>query len=564
MSKESNEIDSEILNSEIDLKKTDNIEEIIVQLKKLSQSKDLLSISQEIESLKALFYIKLKSLEDESSEIEKEFKKIYNKYRKERNSLRKKKEEEEKRNLSIKEGIISQIKDLTLNIEIKKETYDKFKELQKNWRETGHVNIRCKNEIWQNYNHFVEVFYDYLKLNNDLRDLDFKKNHKLKIELCEHSERLIDEKSLNKMHEELQKLHDKWKKIGPVSRNDRDEIWERFQEASKKINKKRNDYYTNLKEKDKEKIKLKKDICDQINKIADEEFKSYQVCNKAAKDIDELSEKWKSIGRVNNRDNKECWKIFRESLNKFYRNKNNFYKKRKEDNKKIIQHKEKLCNQADKLAKDSNWEVTTRKMITLQKEWKKTGHVFGKTNNELWKRFKNSCDSFFNAKKKYQNKIDEELSKKLKSKEKIISKISKYKITKDFEKNILFIENQIIEWTQIGNVKNSSKLENEFQKAYITLLEKLSNDKKVIDNLKNKFLLSLIKNNAKDIKKHKNNLRQIISEKNKEIDLYETNKSLFISVKKNDPLKNQINLKIDKLFQEVQQLKDELKNLNKL
>ena len=564
MSKESIEIDSDVLDSEINLKKTDSIDDILVQIEKYTQSTNLLSVSKDIESLKALFYIKLKSLDDESSEIEKEFKKIYNKYRKERNSIRKKTEEDEKRNLKIKEDIISEIKDLTLNIEIKKETYNKFKELQKKWRETGHVNIRYKNEIWQNYNHFVEVFYDYLRLNNDLRDLDFKKNYKLKIELCEHAESLINEKSLNKMHEELQKLHDKWKNVGPVIKQEREVIWERFQDASRKINKKRNDYYTNLKKKDQEKINSKKDICEQINKIASKEFESYQACDKAKNEIDNLSNKWKSIGRVNKKDNKESWKIFRESLNKFYKKKNNFYKKRKEDNKKIIELKEKLCHQAEKLAQDSNWDVTTKKMITLQKEWKKTGHVFGKTNNDLWARFKKSCDSFFNAKKEHQNKIKSEISKKLKTKEKIISKISKHKISKEIQENILFIENQIKEWIQLGNIGNNSRLENDFKKAYITLLEKLSIDGNEMSKLKNKFLLSLISNNPDDLKKHKINLREIISEKKKELDLYETNKSFFVSVKKNDPLKKEINLKIEKLSQELQEVKEELKNLNKV
>jgi len=135
------------------------------------------------------------------------------------------------------------------------------------------------------------------------------------------------------MHEELQKLHDKWKNVGPVIKQEREVIWERFQDASRKINKKRNDYYTNLKKKDQEKINSKKDICEQINKIASKEFESYQACDKAKNEIDNLSNKWKSIGRVNKKDNKESWKIFRESLNKFYKKKNNFYKKRKDGQK---------------------------------------------------------------------------------------------------------------------------------------------------------------------------------------------------------------------------------------
>ena len=193
MSEDNIEMKLEVIESEQDSKTVvfNNIENLILSLKDLTTSNDLISVSKEVEAIKASFYTKLKSIDKDSEKIEKEFKLVYNKYKKEKNILRKKLEEEEEKNLKIKKDIINEIKELTLEVEIKKETYKKFKELQNKWRSTGHVSIRYKNDIWQTYNHFVEVFYDYLKLNNDLRDLDFKKNLEVKVDLCKHASFIV-------------------------------------------------------------------------------------------------------------------------------------------------------------------------------------------------------------------------------------------------------------------------------------------------------------------------------------------------------------------------------------
>ena len=436
MIKEGTEIKVDSKESKIDLSINllDN-NKIIDNLNELVNSSNLLSISKEVEILKAAFYSNINSKEENTDEIEKEFKIIYSKYKKDRNLDRKRIEKDEKLNLEIKKNIISEIKELTSEVEIKKDTYNKFKELQKKWRNTGYVSIKHKNEIWQTYNHFVEVFYDYLKLNKDLRDMDFKKNLESKEELCKIAEKLFSLKSLNKMHEELQNLHEKWKYIGPVKKESRNKLWERFQLASKKINKKRNDYYLDLKTKDQEKIKLKKEICAEIIELSKINFKSHKQCNDISNKVNDISEEWKSIGRVNKKDNKECWKEYREALNKFYKQKNIFYKKKKEDTKKIILLKNQICEKAEKLENETNWNETTKKLIQLQKDWKKTGFVKGKLNDQLWNRFKKSCNKFFNSKKKNQNKLNQEQSKKLNSKKDIISLISNYKIGKDKKKN---------------------------------------------------------------------------------------------------------------------------------
>ena len=561
-------------NLEIELESSDQLKDfnetivdtdkLIDKLKTLIDSNNLLSISKDVENIKAQFYIKLKNTEKDKSDIEKKFKKIYNQYRLEKNTLRKKIEKEEEDNLKIKKDIIAEIKELTNNIEIKKETFNHFKELQKKWKDTGYVNLKYKNDLWQTYNHYVEVFYDYLRLNNDLRDIDFKKNLKLKTKICEKAESLILENSLNKMHESLQLLHEEWKNIGPVKKEDREILWQRFQEASKKINKKRNDHYTELKRKDQEKIKLKKEICGKIEAISNKTFKNNTEFNTASNKFNELVEKWKSLGGVNKKDNKHCWKDFREVQNLFYKQKNEFFKKRKENNKKSIQLKSELCNEAKNLENDTNWESSTKKIIKLQDKWKKAGHTFGKASDKLWKEFKSSCDKFFNAKKKEQEKINLETNKKKASKEKIIKKILDFKLEDNTDKNIEFIHSCVSNWKKIGEIKNSYKLEKNFKEVCFDLIRKINISQKEKEKLKQDTYINLIKDNLNEVKKYKLDIKQKITEKKKEIDQYETNKSFFVANKNNNSIKNQIDNKIKKLITETEQLEKELKHLKKL
>ena len=561
-------------NLEIELESSDQLKDfnetivdtdkLIDNLKTLIDSNNLLSISKDVENIKAQFYIKLKNTEKDKSDIEKKFKKIYNQYRLEKNTLRKKIEKEEEDNLKIKKDIIAEIKELTNNIEIKKETFNHFKELQKKWKDTGYVNLKYKNDLWQTYNHYVEVFYDYLRLNNDLRDIDFKKNLKLKTKICEKAESLILENSLNKMHESLQLLHEEWKNIGPVKKEDREILWQRFQEASKKINKKRNDHYTELKRKDQEKIKLKKEICGKIEAISNKTFSNNTEFNTASNKFNELVEKWKSLGGVNKKDNKHCWKDFREVQNLFYKQKNEFFKKRKENNKKSIQLKSELCNEAKNLENDTNWESSTKKIIKLQDKWKKAGHTFGKASDKLWKEFKSSCDKFFNAKKKEQEKINLETNKKKASKEKIIKKILDFKLEDNTDKNIEFIHSCVSNWKKIGEIKNSYKLEKNFKEVCFDLIRKINISQKEKEKLKQDTYINLIKDNLNEVKKYKLDIKQKITEKKKEIDQYETNKSFFVANKNNNSIKNQIDNKIKKLITETEQLEKELKHLKKL
>ncbi len=541
-------------------------EELIISLDQLIDSNNPFSVSKRVENIKALFYKNFNKLEQnkESETLEKNFKKIYNLFRKNRNDFRKEQEQKEKENLKLKTEIISEIKDLTSEVELKKDTYNRFRELQKQWKKIGHVSIKEKNNIWQMYNHYVEVFYDYLRLNKDLRDIDFKKNLNNKLEICDKAEKLLSLKSLNRMHEDLQILHEKWKDIGPVNKENRDKVWIRFQDASKKINKKRNDYFLDIKKKDQIKLAAKKEICDKINKLSEKEIKSIKELNYSTEVLEKLSNEWKNLGRVNNKDNKRCWTEYRESLNKFYDKKNNFFKERKDKNKIIIDIKIKLCEEAESLQNSSEWIITSKKFINLQAQWKKSGFLSGKINDKLWRRFRSSCDYFFESKKSFQKEIDKKKIEKIQEKKNLISSIKKYKPSKNKDNGISFLKENIKQWKKINISPNMINLESDYKILCNEFLINLNLEKKDLEKEKTSLIISLMGNNPKELSKEKNSTKEKIIAITKEIDLFETNKSYIVSYKKNNPLLDQINQKIEKLELEKNNLEKKLKILNKV
>ena len=541
-------------------------EELIISLDQLIDSNNPFSVSKRVENIKALFYKNFNKLEQnkESETLEKNFKKIYNLFRKNRNDFRKEQEQKEKENLKLKTEIISEIKDLTSEVELKKDTYNRFRELQKQWKKIGHVSIKEKNNIWQMYNHYVEVFYDYLRLNKDLRDIDFKKNLNNKLEICDKAEKLLSLKSLNRMHEDLQILHEKWKDIGPVNKENRDKVWIRFQDASKKINKKRNDYFLDIKKKDQIKLAAKKEICDKINKLSEKEIKSIKELNYSTEVLEKLSNEWKNLGRVNKKENKRCWTEYRQSLNKFYDKKNNFFKERKDKNKIIIDIKIKLCEEAESLQNSSEWIITSKKFINLQAQWKKSGFLSGKINDKLWRRFRSSCDYFFESKKSFQKEIDKKKIEKIQEKKNLISSLKKYKPSKNKDNGISFLKENINQWKKVNISPNMINLESDYKTLCNEFLINLNLEKKDLEKEKTSLMISLMGNNPKELTKEKNSTKEKIKAITKEIDLFETNKSYIVSYKKNNPLLDQINQKIEKLELEKNNLEKKLKILNKV
>ena len=544
-----------------------DIDQLIEIIKNYGDSEKPMTISKKAEIVKSLFYKKINTLNKDlelkkTDSRELEFKKYFDIFRNKKNLSRKEIEKKEIDNLKIKKEIISEIKALTSEVELEKNTFNKFRGLQKKWNSTGHVNIRDKNELWQMYNHYTEVFYDYLKLNRDLRDIDFKKNLEQKTNICTDAEKLTSLKSINEMHSKLQDLHEEWKSIGPVKKENRELIWERFQIISREINKKRNDHFLELKENDVKKIASKNQICLELNQLSKKEFKSHQECLKAVEKCNILSEKWKSLGRVNKKDNKKTWQQFQISVNNFYKNKNNFYKLRKENAKNIIQSKNKLCDEAEKISNNKDWNTTTKKLIKLQKDWKKTGFIKGKANDELWNKFKNTCDKFFNAKKEFLKESDEKIIKSLKEKKDVLLSVSEFKTTNKPLEDIQFIKNKCQEWIKLKNTSNTFQINKDFKLACKKTISNLDLEKNIIRD--EQFLINaiLIKNNPDQLESGKKIIKEKIEVKNKEINLFENNKSFFIGKKDNNPLLDQIENNIKNLAEEITLLKNNLKILN--
>ena len=563
---------------------TDNntlsIDELISRVRLLSNNKNPYNVSKEIEEIKSIFYIKLKLKKNEEINPEKneenqnivntelhpleiKFKTVFDSYRKIKSEFRKKRAKKEEENLKIKQSIIEDIDTLSKEQESIKTTFEKFRVLQEKWRNTGHVPIKINNNLWQSYHHHVELFYDYIKLNNDLRDLDFKRNLEEKNAICDKAEALLQEKSLNKTHSTLQELHEHWKNVGPVKRELREGLWERFQNISKKLNKKRNDYFLEKKKRDDETLKAKEAICTEIDNLTSQVINSHNQWEKITNQCKILESKWKELGNLGKESNKIAWKKLRDSLNKFYNTKNEFYKQKKENNKQNLANKIAICEKAEALQNNTNWKETGKKLIKLQEDWKNSGFVNASQSDKIWKRFKKSCDTFFKARKIYYKDLDKEREIALKEKLSVLNELNSFNSTNNTKEDIKTLKGFNDKWKNIGHIpKNRMKIHDEFYTLLSLKFEELGLSKKTLAKEQYKNKISAINGNKKAIRREQQFIIGKIDILNKEITQYENNISFFGTGKNTLPLIKQAQKKIDNARNQINDLKQKLQLLN--
>jgi len=566
------------------------IEQVIEKIDLLSQNENPYLVSKKIEDLKSIFYIKLKektaekeviileetptTVQDESSEekskeitlhpLEIEFKTSYRKFKKVKFEYRKKRDGQEVDNLKTKQQIIADIDKLTQEDESIKKTFEHFRILQEQWKNTGHVPQTENNNLWQSYHHHVELFYDYIKLNNDLRDLDFTRNLEEKIAIYEKAEALLNEKSFNKIHNTLQELHEHWKNVGPVKRELREELWERFQNISKTLNKKRNDYFLKEKEKDQKKLIQKEEICKKIDTLTLTTIFSHKEWEEANNQCSELEKEWKDIGRLNKVENSIAWKSLRTVLNNFYDKKNAYYKQKKEEGKNILKVKIIICEKSEKLQNSTDWQVTGNQLITLQNEWKNAGFSSADQSNKIWKRFKAACDTFFNARKVHYKAMDKEKEGALKEKEELLLTLKEFKASSNSKDDIKKLKEFSNQWKKLGHIpRDKMKINDEFFDLINAKFEELGLSKKVLAEEQYKNKVSSIKGNGKAISSEKQFLRLKIDNLKKEISQYENNISFFGKNKSTEPLRKQVEEQIAKANTDIEALKQKLQILNK-
>tara|TARA_X000000368_G_scaffold418338_1_gene417656 strand:+ start:3763 stop:5529 length:1767 start_codon:yes stop_codon:yes gene_type:complete len=557
-----------------------SMDELVARVSLLSKNHNPYSVSKEIEEIKSIFYTKLKTEKKEAlgtEELEKEekskeklhplevkFKNAFDIYRKIKSEFRKRKEKKEEENLKIKRTIIEDIDALVKEEESIKITFEKFRELQARWREIGHVPITENNHLWQSYHHHVELFYDFIKINNDLRDLDFKRNLEEKNIICAKAEALLEERSINKAHNNLQELHEHWKNVGPVERTLREPLWERFQEISKKINKRRNDYFIEKKKENSIKLDLKNIIAKEIEDITFEEKTSHNQWQEATTKCRELEKKWKALGKLSKESNKIAWGKLREVLNNFYSAKNNFYKQKKIQRTEILNEKLAICEKAERLQDSTDWKKTGDNLIKLQEEWKNSEFSPSTQSNEIWIRFRKACNIFFNNRKKYYKEIKKQEAEAYKEKKALIKELEGLKLSSKSKENIKKIKAFNSRW---DNIKQTPKDKKSINTQFLNLLnskfEELGLDKEALATEKYKNKISSLKGNSRAINREQELLKKRIDNLEKVIAQYENNISFFGNGKATMPLLDQTQKQIDNAKSDIKDLQQKIQMLNK-
>lgn len=416
-------------------------EKKVATLKLLLDETDIPSIKDTVDRLQASFYKEFNKKkkevfeeyakqEDKSEEFsytslyEEQFNGLLALYREKKVSYNKKIEAEKEQNLQEKYEIIDKIKELINKQESLSDTFKEFNELQERWRNIGLVPLTKVNELWRSYHHNVENFYDYIRINKELRDLDFKKNLEKKTQLLEEAKDLDKEKSVKKAFDRLQKLHEKWKEVGPVKRELREELWTEFKEASRLIHKKHQDYFVNLKNEQKENLAKKQIICDKVESLLTPLPESNKEWNKVSDIVKGLQTEWKSIGFAPKKNNQEIYERFRIACDSFFAAKRDAHKEQRNIFKENMEKKIQLCEMAEGVMDSDDWKITTDYLIELQKQWKEVGAVQYKYSQKLWNRFRSACDHFFDRKSGKKPAISEaQQSENLKEKQDIIENI---------------------------------------------------------------------------------------------------------------------------------------------
>lgn len=477
-------------------------------------------------------------------------------------------EKEKQKNLEDKKNIIEGLRILVENETNLKVLNDKFKEFQEKWKEIGPVPQSESTNLWQNYHFYVEKFFDILRINKELRSLDLKKNLELKIKLCETAESLLLQDSINQSFKALQQLHEEWKEIGPVSEDKKDEIWERFKNASDQINQRRREYYDKLFTEQQNNYNAKVVLCEQAEELTNgKTVESVKENNEIADKLTEMLKIWKTIGPAPVKLNDEVWERFKSTLDKFFQAKKEYFQQVKDEQMQNYNKKLDLAIQAEGIATRTDWKNATEDILKLQEEWKAIGTVPRKYSEQIWKRFRAACDKFFAAKAEYFTNAKEIEADNLQKKEALIEQILNYEFGEDRNANLDAIKEYQRQWTEIGFVPKKDK--DRVYTAYREALNKRFADLKVSaddvrrSSFKNKIDNILSNPNAdRLLDKEKKFLVNKLQQLKDDINLWENNLGFFANSKNADILKQEFSRKIEAAKKEVKDLEYKIKMMN--
>ena len=487
------------------------------------------------------------------AEIERGFKDLYSQYKAKRAVYTQELEKNKEENYQEKLAVIEDLKALVEASEDLKETFPRFREIQNRWRAIGPVPQAKVKDLYDTYQHYVEKFYDYVKINKEFRDLDFKKNLEAKENLCEKAEGLAEEEDVVGAFRTLQKLHEQWKELGPVSKEFRESIWERFRAATAVINKKHQAFFESQKGNQKENLEAKTALCEKVEAIAQTEVKDSTDWNALTKEIENIQKEWKKIGFASKKDNQKVYDRFRAACDDFFAKKREFYSEFKNQMQDNLTQKLDLCEQAEALKDSEDWKKTSEAFIELQKKWKEIGPVSRKKSEQVWKRFRAACDAFFDNRDKHFGSMNSEQTENLQKKRDLIDEIRAFEVEGKEEAREALHEFQE-RWNAIGFVpfKEKTRIQEAFRKA---VNEKFGEFRETGSRFAGKA--------ERTVRSERDRLVQKFMKKEQEIATWENNMGFFAASKNADALLEELNKKIDIAKQELAQLEEEIKEFDR-
>ena len=487
------------------------------------------------------------------AEIERGFKDLYSQYKAKRAAYTQELEKNKEENYQAKLAVIEDLKALVEASEDLNQTFPRFREIQNRWRAIGPVPQPRVKDLYDTYQHYVEKFYDYVKINKEFRDLDFKKNLEAKEALCEKAESLAEEEDVVGAFRTLQKLHEQWKELGPVSKEFRESVWERFRAATAVINKKHQAFFESQKGSQKENLEAKTALCEKVEAIARTEVQDSTDWNALTKEIENIQKAWKKIGFASKKENQKVYDRFRAACDQFFARKREFYSDFKSQMQDNLSRKIELCEKAEALKDSTDWKKTSEDFIELQKQWKEIGPVSRKKSEQVWKRFRAACDAFFENRDKHFGNMNAEQNDNLQKKRELIEEIRAFEAEgrEDAREALRTFQER---WNAIGFVpfKEKARIQEAFRKA---VGEKFGEFRETAGRYAGKT--------ERAVRSERDRLVQKFMKKEQEIATWENNMGFFAASKNADALLEELNKKIDIARQELARLEEEIKEFDR-
>jgi hypothetical protein len=582
---------SDVINdlSEIELPPVDysgySKHDLVETLSLIIENRPPAEIREDVERIKILFYKKLRGEAEERKTkflegggkiedykifvdpLEHRLKELLEKYKAKKTDYGRVQEAEKYENLKKKYDIIDKIKDLVNREESINKTFHEFRALQNEWHSIGVVPQGSLKDLWENYHHHVEIFYDYIKINKELRDLDLRKNLELKVKLCERAEELLLEPNPVNAFRLLQDYHNQWREIGPVPPESKNEIWERFKEATSKINKRHHDYFEKQKDDQRKNLEAKIALCEKVEELNLTEIKTFKEFDEKADVVVELQKMWRTIGFAPKKQNNKVYQRFRNACDSFFEKKRSFYSDNREIQQTNLQLKTELCIQAETLQESTDWKAASDALIKLQKEWKEIGPVPRKQSEKIWKRFRKACDHFFNRKTEHFATLDTSYEDNLKSKESIIAELESFEPGADVQQAFERLKDIQKRWTDIGFVPFNMKEEitNRYRNALNKQFDRLKIGEEDKNILKYRTKIDNLKTNPKASRKLRNERDKFLTKIKQlegDIVLWENNIGFFAKSTNADAMIREVEDKIANAKNMIKMLEEKVKMID--